>query len=75
MNSSTMTTTQRTTDGTTMQAITQDRYGEAEDVLRAARLPRHRLSSSRYSLAWLPAVPGHGARLNGGYRSVTRTNA
>ena len=26
-------------------------------------------------LAWLPAVPGHGARLNGGYRSVTRTNA
>jgi DNA-binding SARP family transcriptional activator len=40
-----------------------------------ARLPRHRLSSSRYSLAWLPAVPSHGARLNGGYRSVTRTNA
>ena len=29
MNSSTMATTQRTTDGTTMQAITQDRYGEA----------------------------------------------
>ena len=29
-----MTTTQRTTDGTTMQAITQDRYGEAGDVLR-----------------------------------------
>jgi hypothetical protein len=27
-----MTTTQRTTDGTTMQAIIQDRYGEAEDV-------------------------------------------
>jgi hypothetical protein len=27
------------------------------------------------SLAWLPAVPGHGASLNGGYRSVTRTNA
>jgi hypothetical protein len=23
----------------------------------------------------LPAVPGHGASLNGGYRSVTRTNA
>ena len=34
MNTSTMTTRQRTTDGTTMQAITQDRYGEAEDVLR-----------------------------------------
>ena len=29
-----MTSTQRTTDGTTMQAITQDRYGEAGDVLR-----------------------------------------
>jgi hypothetical protein len=27
------------------------------------------------SLARLPAVPGHGASLNGGYRSVTRTNA
>ena len=27
------------------------------------------------SRAWLPAVPGHGASLNGGYRSVTRTNA
>ncbi len=34
MNTSTMTTTRRTTDGTTMQAIAQDRYGEAEDVLR-----------------------------------------
>src|ERR1700739_1127513 len=33
VNTSTMTTTQRTTDGTTMQAITQDRYGEAENVL------------------------------------------
>ena len=41
MNTSTMTTSQRTTDGTTMQAITQDRYGEAEDVLRLEeiRLP------------------------------------
>jgi NADPH:quinone reductase-like Zn-dependent oxidoreductase len=34
MNTSTATTRQRTTDGTTMQAITQGRYGEAEDVLR-----------------------------------------
>src|SRR5207344_3078157 len=25
------------------------------------------------SLTWLPAVVGHGASLNGGYRSVTRT--
>ena len=34
MNTSIMTTIQRTSNGTTMQAITQDRYGEAEDVLR-----------------------------------------
>ena len=27
------------------------------------------------SLTWLPAVLGHGASLNGGYRSVARTNA
>ena len=40
MNTSTMTTTQRTTDGTTMQAITQDRYGEAEDVLRLEEIAR-----------------------------------
>ena len=40
MNSSTMATTQRTTDGTTMQAITQDRYGEAEDVLRLEEIAR-----------------------------------
>ena len=37
MNTSTMTTRQRTTDGKTMQAIIQDRYGEAEDVLRLGR--------------------------------------
>jgi NADPH:quinone reductase-like Zn-dependent oxidoreductase len=35
-----MTTTQRTTDGTTMQAITQDRYGEAGDVLRLEEIAR-----------------------------------
>jgi len=40
VNTSTMTTTQRTTDGTTMQAITQDRYGEAEDVLRLEEIAR-----------------------------------
>ena len=40
MNTSTMTTTQRTTDGTTMQAVTQDRYGEAEDVLRLEEIAR-----------------------------------
>ena len=40
MNTSTMTTRQRTTDGTTMQAITQDRYGEAEDVLRLEEIGR-----------------------------------
>ena len=40
MNTFTMTTTQRTTDGTTMQAITQDRYGEAEDVLRLEKIAR-----------------------------------
>jgi len=40
VNTFTMTTTQRTTDGTTMQAITQDRYGEAEDVLRLEEIPR-----------------------------------
>lgn len=40
MNTSTMTTTQRTTDGTTMQAITQDRYGEAENVLRLEEIAR-----------------------------------
>jgi len=27
-------------DGTTMQAITQDRYGEAEDVLRLEEIAR-----------------------------------
>ena len=40
MNISTMTTRQRKTDGTTMQAITQDRYGEAEDVLRLEEIRR-----------------------------------
>jgi NADPH:quinone reductase-like Zn-dependent oxidoreductase len=40
MNTSTATTRQRTTEGTTMQAITQDRYGEAEDVLRLEEIPR-----------------------------------
>ena len=40
MNIPTMTTSQRTTDGTTMQAITQDRYGEAEDVLRLEEIAR-----------------------------------
>jgi NADPH:quinone reductase-like Zn-dependent oxidoreductase len=35
-----MTTTQRTTDGTTMQAITQDHYGEPEDVLRLEEIAR-----------------------------------
>ena len=40
MNTPTMTTRQRTTDRTTMQAITQDRYGEAEDVLRLEEIAR-----------------------------------
>ena len=40
MNTPTMTTRQRTTDGTTMQAIIQDRYGEAEDVLRLEEIAR-----------------------------------
>lgn len=40
MNTPTTTTRQRTTDGTTMQAITQDRYGEAEDVLRLEEIAR-----------------------------------
>jgi NADPH:quinone reductase-like Zn-dependent oxidoreductase len=40
VNTSTMTTSERTTDGTTMQAITQDRYGEAEDVLRLEEIAR-----------------------------------
>jgi NADPH:quinone reductase-like Zn-dependent oxidoreductase len=40
VNASTMATTQRITDGTTMQAITQDRYGEAEDVLRLEEIAR-----------------------------------
>ena len=40
MNIPTMTTRQRTTDGTTMQAIIQDRYGEAEDVLRLEEIAR-----------------------------------
>jgi NADPH:quinone reductase-like Zn-dependent oxidoreductase len=35
-----MATTQRTTDGTTMQAITQDHYGEAGDVLRLEEIAR-----------------------------------
>ncbi len=40
MNTSIATTSQRTTEGTTMQAITQDRYGEAEDVLRLEEIAR-----------------------------------
>ena len=32
--------TKRTAGGTTMQAITQDRYGEAEDVLRLEEIAR-----------------------------------
>ena len=40
MNTSTAMTSQRTTEGTTMQAITQDRYGEAEDVLRLEEIAR-----------------------------------
>ena len=40
MNTSIMTTIQRTSNGTTMQAITQDRYGEAEDVLRLEEIAR-----------------------------------
>ena len=40
MNISATTTTRQTTDGTTMQAITQDRYGEAEDVLRLEEIAR-----------------------------------
>ena len=35
-----MTTTQQTTDGTAMQAIIQDHYGEAEDVLRLEQIAR-----------------------------------
>ena len=40
MNTPTMKTRQRTTGKTTMQAITQDRYGEAEDVLRLEEIAR-----------------------------------
>ena len=40
MNISATTTTRQTADGTTMQAITQDRYGEAEDVLRLEEIAR-----------------------------------
>jgi len=40
MNTTTMTTRLRTTDGTTMRAITQDRYGEAGDVLRLEEIGR-----------------------------------
>ena len=40
MSISARTTTQRTIDGTTMQAIIQDRYGEAEDVLRLEEIAR-----------------------------------
>jgi NADPH:quinone reductase-like Zn-dependent oxidoreductase len=40
MNTTTMTTRLRTTDGTTMRAIAQDRYGEAGDVLRLEEIGR-----------------------------------
>jgi NADPH:quinone reductase-like Zn-dependent oxidoreductase len=40
VNTSAMTAAQRTADGTTMQAITQDRYGQAGDVLRLEEIPR-----------------------------------
>jgi Alcohol dehydrogenase GroES-like domain len=40
MHTSTRTPRQRTTDGTAMRAITQDRYGEAEDVLRLEEIAR-----------------------------------
>ena len=50
MNTPTTTTRQRTTDGTTMQAITQDRYGEAEDVLRLEEIARPALGDQEVLL-------------------------
>jgi hypothetical protein len=49
------------------------------DVFRMGPSLAHQVDRAQQligrSLAWLRAVPGHGASLNGGYRSVTRTNA
>ena len=63
--------------GAVAEGVGDDRGGSLEDELAERRRPGlgGGDASSRYSLARLPAVPGHGASLNGGYRSVTRTNA
>src|ERR1700728_3525986 len=45
-----MTTTRRTTDATTMQAITQDRYGEAGDVLRLEEIARPAIGNNEVLL-------------------------
>jgi len=63
--------------GAVAEGVGDDRGGSQEDELAERRRPGlgGGDASSGYSLARLPAVPGHGASLNGGYRSVTRTNA
>ncbi len=50
MSTTTMTTRQRTADGITMQAITQDRYGEAEHVLRLEEIGRPTISDEEVLL-------------------------
>ena len=60
MNTSTRTTRQRTTDGTTMQAITQDRYGEAEDVLRLEEIGRPTIGDDEVLLRVHAAGVGQG---------------
>jgi NADPH:quinone reductase-like Zn-dependent oxidoreductase len=61
MNTSTLTTRRRTTDGTTMQAITQDRYGEAEEVLRLEEIPRPAIGGDQVLLRVRAAGVDRGA--------------
>jgi D-arabinose 1-dehydrogenase-like Zn-dependent alcohol dehydrogenase len=51
MNTSAKTTSQRTTDETTMQAITQDRYGEVEGVLRLEEIARPAIGDDEVPLS------------------------
>jgi hypothetical protein len=72
-----------TLDRVLQSGIEELHYAEPIARLRACYFDfapelTHYLASVRRicrSLAWLPAVPGHGASLNGGYRSVTRVSA